>query len=54
MISASQKKCKYCQYLVLVAKTRKEVPSAEQRPWLKCAICDVHLCSNHVEVFHKK
>ena len=30
MISASQKKCKYCQYLVLVAKTRKEVPPSEK------------------------
>ena len=54
MIPATQAKCKYCQYLVLVAKVRKEAPPIEQRPRLKCSICDVHLCKNHVEVFHRK
>ena len=54
MIPASQAKCKYCQYLVLVAKARKEAPPIEARPRMKCSICDVNLCPAHVAVFHRK
>ena len=49
-----QSKCKYCQYQVLVAKVRKETPPIEQRPRMMCSICNVHLCPNHVAVFHRK
>ena len=30
-----QSKCKYCQYLVLVLKTRKEAPVPKKQPWLQ-------------------
>ena len=49
-----QSKCKYCQYLVLVMKNRKEAPTAEKRPWLQWNICNIHLCKDHFDVFHKK
>ena len=52
--AGKQRQCKYCQYQVLVAKAKKEVPPVEQRPRMKCSICDVYLCPNHVAVFHRK
>ena len=52
--AGKQSKCKYCQYLVLVFKNRKEAPPIEKRPWHQCNICNVHLCKDHFKVFHKK
>ena len=46
--AGKQNKCKYCQYLVLVFKNRKEAPPVEKQPsWHQCNICNVHLCKDH-------
>ena len=52
--AGKESKYKYCLYLVLVFKNRKEAPSVEKRPWHQCNICNVHLYKDHFKVFHKK
>ena len=48
-----QSKCKYCQYLVMVAKKRGTTLPVEERPRQKCLICNVHLCKKHMSIFHR-
>ena len=48
-----QSKCKYCQYLVMVAKKRGTMLPVGERPRQKCLICDMHLCKKHMSIFHR-
>ena len=43
--ASKQRKCKYCQYLVLIMKNRRKETTlvAEKRPWLQCNICNLYL-----------
>ena len=49
-----QTKYKYCQYLVAVARVKKELLPKEGRPTQECRICRVSLCKNHKDLFHAK
>ena len=54
LIPGKQRKCKYCQYLVGVARVKKEPLPEEKRPYLECQICKVSLCKNHLDKFHAR
>ena len=44
LITRKQRKCKYCQYLVAVARVKREPLPIEERPAKECQICKVSLC----------
>ena len=54
LIPHKQRKYKYCQYLVAVARVNKEPRPEEGRPTLACQICKVSLCKNHKKLFHAR
>ena len=54
LIRHTQRKCKYCQYLVAVARVKKEPLPVLQQPRKQCRICKVNLCDNHKDLFHAK
>ena len=54
LIPHKQRKYKYCQYLVAVARVNKEPFPEEGRPTLECQICKVSVCKNHKDLFHAK
>ena len=54
LIAQKQRPCKYCQYLVAIARVKKEPLPEEKRPYLECQICKVSLCKNHMDKFHAR
>ena len=54
MIPQKQRRCKYCQYLHLVAKVMNEPTPIEIRPTQECRIFKVSLCNNHKDLFHAR
>ena len=54
LIPHKQRKCKYCQYLVAVARVNKEPSPAVNRAYKECQICKVSLCKNHKDLFHAR
>ena len=54
LIRHTQQKCKYCQYLVAVARVNKEPLPELKRPYLQCQICKVSLCENCNDLFHAR
>ena len=53
LVVGRQQKCKYCQYLVLLAKNNKQAPPIEARPYKQCNICKLSLCDKHFDQFHE-
>jgi len=47
LITRKQIKCKYCQYLVGVARVKREPLPIEERSTQECRIFEVSLCKNH-------
>ena len=47
LITTKQRKCKYCQYLCLLAKLAGQPISTEVRPTTECQVCRVNLCKKH-------
>ena len=54
LIPHTQRKCKYCQYLVTVARVKKEPLRQVKRPRQDCRICRVSLCKNHKDLLHAR
>ena len=54
LIPHKQRVCKYCQYLVTVARVKKEHLLVANRARKECRICKVNLCDNHKDLFHAK
>jgi len=50
--STTQSTCRYCQYLVLLAKAKNFEPKGVKRPRSICNVCSVHLCKEHFDAFH--
>ena len=54
LIPHKERKCKYCQYLVALARVKKEPLPVLHRPRKQCRICEVNLCDNHKDFFQAK
>ena len=54
LIPQKQRACKYCQYLVVVAKVKKEPLPVANRVRKESRICKVSLCDDHKDLFHAK
>ena len=53
LVVGRQQKCKYCQYLVLLAKNNKQTPPIVARPYKQCNTCKLCLCDKHFDKFHE-
>ena len=54
LIAHKQRTCKYCQYLVAVARVNNEPLPEVNRAYKECQICKVSLCKNHKDLFHAR
>ena len=54
LITTKQRKCKYYQYLCLLAKLTGQPLPTEERLTTDCQVCRVNLCKKHLILFHSK